>query len=60
VTRRLDAHLERLTTQGFEHEPVETYSGGFRHAKIPDPERQRDRVRRAAADRAYDLLTVNG
>jgi catechol 2,3-dioxygenase-like lactoylglutathione lyase family enzyme len=34
----LDALLERLAEQGIEHEPVETYSRGERHAKIPDPD----------------------
>ena len=34
----LDALLERLATQGIEHEPVETYSNGVRHVKIPDPD----------------------
>ena len=34
----LDALLERLTAQGLEHEPVETYSNGVRHVKVPDPD----------------------
>ena len=34
----LDALLERLASQGIGHEPVETYSNGVRHAKIPDPD----------------------
>ena len=34
----LDALLERLAAQGIEHEPVETYSNGVRHAKVPDPD----------------------
>lgn len=34
----LDALLERLTTQGVDHEPIETYSNGVRHTKIPDPD----------------------
>ncbi len=34
----LDALLERLTAQGFEHEPIETYSNGVRHVRIPDPD----------------------
>jgi hypothetical protein len=34
----LDALLERLAAQGIEHEPIETYSNGVRHAKIPDPD----------------------
>ncbi len=31
----LDAVLERA---GIEHEPIETYSNGVRHVKIPDPD----------------------
>jgi catechol 2,3-dioxygenase-like lactoylglutathione lyase family enzyme len=34
----LDVLLERLAAQGIEHEPVETYSNGVRHVKIPDPD----------------------
>jgi catechol 2,3-dioxygenase-like lactoylglutathione lyase family enzyme len=34
----LDALLERLAAQGIEHEPIETYSNGVRHAKVPDPD----------------------
>jgi catechol 2,3-dioxygenase-like lactoylglutathione lyase family enzyme len=34
----LDALLERLAAEGIEHEPIETYSNGVRHAKIPDPD----------------------
>ena len=34
----LDALLARLTADGISHEPVETYSNGVRHAKIPDPD----------------------
>jgi catechol 2,3-dioxygenase-like lactoylglutathione lyase family enzyme len=34
----LDGLLERLTTQRIEHEPIETYSNGVRHVKIPDPD----------------------
>lgn len=34
----LDAILERLTAQGIEHEPIETYSNGVRHVKVPDPD----------------------
>jgi len=33
----LGALLERLATQGIEHEPIETYSNGVRHVKVPDP-----------------------
>lgn len=35
----LDVLLERLAGQGIEHEPIETYSNGVRHVKIPDPDR---------------------
>lgn len=38
VVTGLDALLERLATQGIEHEPIEAYSNGVRHAKIPDPD----------------------
>jgi catechol 2,3-dioxygenase-like lactoylglutathione lyase family enzyme len=31
----LDALLER---SGLEHEPIETYSNGVRHVKLPDPD----------------------
>jgi catechol 2,3-dioxygenase-like lactoylglutathione lyase family enzyme len=34
----LDALLERLAAQGIEREPIETYSNGVRHVKIPDPD----------------------
>jgi catechol 2,3-dioxygenase-like lactoylglutathione lyase family enzyme len=34
----LDALLEHLAAVGIEHEPVETYSNGVRHAKVPDPD----------------------
>ena len=34
----LDGLLERLAAQGIEHEPVETYSNGVRHVKVPDPD----------------------
>ncbi len=34
----LDALVERLAAQGIGHEPVETYSNGVRHVKIPDPD----------------------
>jgi catechol 2,3-dioxygenase-like lactoylglutathione lyase family enzyme len=34
----LDALLERLAAQGIEHEAIETYTNGVRHAKIPDPD----------------------
>ena len=34
----LDALLERLAGQRIEYEPIETYSNGVRHVKIPDPD----------------------
>jgi catechol 2,3-dioxygenase-like lactoylglutathione lyase family enzyme len=34
----LEALLERLAAQGIEHEPIETYSNGVRHVRIPDPD----------------------
>ena len=34
----LDALLARVAVEGIEHEPVETYSNGVRHVKIPDPD----------------------
>ena len=34
----LDALLERLAAQRIEHEPIETYSSGVRHVRIPDPD----------------------
>ena len=34
----LDALLERLVTEGIDQEPIETYSNGVRHTKVPDPD----------------------
>ena len=34
----LEALLERLSAHEIEHEPIETYSNGVRHVKIPDPD----------------------
>jgi catechol 2,3-dioxygenase-like lactoylglutathione lyase family enzyme len=34
----LDALLERVVTEGIDHEPIETYSNGVRHTKVPDPD----------------------
>jgi hypothetical protein len=34
----LDGLLERLAARHIEHEPIETYSNGVRHVKIPDPD----------------------
>ena len=34
----LDGLLARLADAGIDHEPVETYSNGVRHVKIPDPD----------------------
>jgi hypothetical protein len=30
--------LERLAAQRIEHEPIETYSNGVGHVKVPDPD----------------------
>jgi catechol 2,3-dioxygenase-like lactoylglutathione lyase family enzyme len=38
VASGLDTLLERLAVQGIEHEPIETYSNGVRHVKVPDPD----------------------
>lgn len=34
----LDELVEQLAAQGIEHKPLETYSNGVRHVKIPDPD----------------------
>ncbi len=34
----LEGLLEHLAAEGIEHEPIETYSNGVRHVKIPDPD----------------------
>jgi catechol 2,3-dioxygenase-like lactoylglutathione lyase family enzyme len=34
----LDALLERLAGQRIEHEAIEIYSNGVRHANVPDPD----------------------
>jgi hypothetical protein len=34
----LAALLERLAAQRIAHEPIETYSNGVRHVKVPDPD----------------------
>ncbi|MGZ8647959.1 MAG: VOC family protein [Solirubrobacteraceae bacterium] len=34
----LDALLERLAAQRVDHEPIDTYSNGVRHVKVPDPD----------------------
>jgi catechol 2,3-dioxygenase-like lactoylglutathione lyase family enzyme len=34
----LDALLEHLAAQGIAYEPIETYSNGVRHVKVPDPD----------------------
>jgi catechol 2,3-dioxygenase-like lactoylglutathione lyase family enzyme len=34
----LDTLLDRLAAARIEHEPVETYSNGVRHVKVPDPD----------------------
>jgi catechol 2,3-dioxygenase-like lactoylglutathione lyase family enzyme len=33
----LDALRKRLAAHGIDHEPIETYSNGVRHTKVPDP-----------------------
>ena len=38
VVAGLDALLEHLAAGGIAHEPIETYSNGVRHAKVPDPD----------------------
>jgi catechol 2,3-dioxygenase-like lactoylglutathione lyase family enzyme len=38
VAAGLDALLERLAAERIEHEPIETYSNGVRHVKVPDPD----------------------
>jgi hypothetical protein len=38
VVAGLDALLERLATEGIDHEPIETYSNGVRHVKVPNPD----------------------
>ena len=32
----LDILVERLAAQRIEHEPIETYSNGVRHLKVPE------------------------
>jgi catechol 2,3-dioxygenase-like lactoylglutathione lyase family enzyme len=34
----LDGLLERLAAERIDHEPIETYSNGVRHVKVPDPD----------------------
>ncbi len=34
----LDALLQTLADRRIDHEPIETYSNGVRHVKIPDPD----------------------
>ena len=34
----LDALLDRLATARIEHEPIQTYTNGERHVKVPDPD----------------------
>src|SRR5215469_5286770 len=38
VVAGLDVFLERLASEGIGHEPIETYSNGVRHVKVPDPD----------------------
>jgi hypothetical protein len=37
-TRFFRALLDRLAAERIEHQPIETYSNGVRHVKIPDPD----------------------
>ena len=34
----LDALMERLSAQGIDYGPIETYSNGVRHVNVPDPD----------------------
>jgi catechol 2,3-dioxygenase-like lactoylglutathione lyase family enzyme len=34
----LETLLERLAAEGIDHEPIDTYSNGIRHTRIPDPD----------------------
>jgi len=34
----LNALLERLAAQQIDHHPIESYSNGVRHVKVPDPD----------------------
>ena len=38
VVAGLDALLERLAAESIADEPIETYSNGVRHVKVPDPD----------------------
>jgi catechol 2,3-dioxygenase-like lactoylglutathione lyase family enzyme len=38
VVAGLDALMERLGAESIPHEPIESYSNGVRHVKIPDPD----------------------
>jgi hypothetical protein len=38
IASGLDALLARLATHGIGHMPIETYSDGVRHVKVPDPD----------------------
>jgi catechol 2,3-dioxygenase-like lactoylglutathione lyase family enzyme len=38
VVAGLDALLEHLAARRIAHEPIETYSNGVRHVKVPDPD----------------------
>jgi hypothetical protein len=35
---RVNGFLEHLAGERIEHEPIETYSNGVRHVKVPDPD----------------------
>jgi hypothetical protein len=41
----LDGLLERLSTHGIQHEPIEIYADGVRHVNVPDPDGKRLRSR---------------
>ncbi len=38
VVAGLDALLEHLAAERIAYEPIETYSNGVRHTKVPDPD----------------------
>ncbi len=38
VVSGLDVLLRRLAGERIEHEPIERYSNGVRHVKVPDPD----------------------
>jgi catechol 2,3-dioxygenase-like lactoylglutathione lyase family enzyme len=38
IVAGLDGLLERIAAAGIDHEPIESYSDGARHVKVPDPD----------------------